>query len=448
MAATILPAPALRRLRLLREGFGGGASTVFAIRIAAAGFAYAGQVLAARLLGFDAYGIFATVWVWTALIGHTLTLGLAQSASRFLPEDQARGDIAHARGFLRAGAFVTGGIALSAGGLGVALLLVEPDLLPAPYRVPVMIAAAILPVFAVQDYCEGVARSQNWLALAIAPPYLLRQSAMMGFMVAAALFGAPPTAETAMACMFAAALMATLLQARRLTARLRAELPAGIRRYRWRRWLGTALPIAGIDLATAGFSFVDVIVLGALASPSEIGLYFAATRIQQIAAFVQYAVSAAALRQYSAAQALGDRTRLLALVRHQARLTAGATALVGMGLLAVSPLLFALFGAPASEGVPLLAILVAGGIGASLFGPGADLLTMLGGERLCAALTGAAVAAAVILCLILVPLWGPLGAALAMAGASIVRAAALSLAADALHRLPTPIWAARGASPL
>ena len=235
--------------------------------------------------------------------------------------------------------------------------------------------------------------------------------------------------------------MATLLQAKLLTARLGAELPAGARRYRWRRWLGTALPIAGIDLATAGFSFVDVIVLGALASPSEIGLYFAATRIQQIAAFVQYAVSAAALRHYSAAQALGDRPRLLALVRRQGRLTAGATTLVGLGLLAASPLLFMLFGASAAEGVPLLAILVAGGIGASLFGPGADLLTMLGGERLCAALTGAAVAAAVLLCLILVPVWGSLGAAVAMAGASIARAAALALAAKALHRLKTPIWA-------
>lgn len=223
MAATIL-----RLLRLLREGSRGGASGVFVIRIAAAGFAYAGQVLAARLRGFDAYGIFATVWVWTALIGHTLTLGLAQSACRFLPEDQARGDGDHARGFLRAGAFVTGGIALSAGGLGLALLRLEPDLLAAPYRTPAMIAAAILPIFAMQDYCEGVARSQNWLGLAIAPPYLVRQSAMMAFMVAACLLGAPPLAETAMACMFVAALVAAAAILCLILMPLRGPLGAAI----------------------------------------------------------------------------------------------------------------------------------------------------------------------------------------------------------------------------
>lgn len=311
MAATILSAPILERLSPLRQGFGGGASTVFAIRIAAAAFAYAAQVLAARMMGGDAYGIFATVWVWTALIGHTLTLGLAQGACRFLPEDQARGDADHARGYVRAGALVTGGMALAAGGLGI-----------------------------------------------------------------------------------------------------------------------------------AGFSFVDVIVLGALASPAELGLYFAATRIQQISAFVQYAVSAAALRHYSAARAVGDRARLMALVRRQGRLTAGATTLVGLGLLAASPLLLALFGAETSQGMPLLAVLVAGGIAASLFGPGSDLLTMLGGERICAAITGAGMCAAVLLCLVLVPVLGPLGAALGMALAQTGRAAALSQAARRLHRLPTAIWAA------
>jgi len=414
LAATILSAPILGRLSLLRQGFGGGASTVFAIRISAAGFAYAGQVLAARVMGWDAYGIFATVWGWTALVGHTLTLGLAQGASRFLPEDQARGDADHARGYVRAGALVTGGTALAAAGLGLALLWLEPGLLGATYRAPALIAALILPVFAMQDYCEGIARSQNWLGLAIAPPYLLRQAAMMAFLAGAMLLGAPAVAETAMTCMFAAALVSTVLQSVLVAGRLRVELPPGPHRYDLRRWFGATLPIAGIDLATAGFSFVDVIVLGALASPAELGLYFAATRIQQIAAFVPYAVSAAALRHYSAAQAMGDRSRLLALVRRQGRFTAGATAFVGLGLLAGSPLLLALFGANVSEGLPLLAVLVAGGIAASLFGPCADLLTMLGGERICAAITGGAVAAAVLLCVALVPVLGPLGAALAL----------------------------------
>ncbi|MDP4022821.1 lipopolysaccharide biosynthesis protein [Methylobacterium sp. NEAU 140] len=441
MAASALPATALDRLlRASRAGPGRAALTVFAIRVGAAGFAYGGQVLAARLMGWDAYGVFAAVWVWTALLGHSLTLGLSQGACRFLPGDQARGDLDHARGYLRAGALVTGGAACAVAGLGIALVLLEPELLAPAYRAPVLVAACVLPLFALQDYLEGVARSQDWVGLAIAPPYLVRQTAMMAALVAAVLLGAPPEPATAMACLLAAAGLATALQARLLAARLRERLPPGLHRYRWRRWLGTGLPIAGIDLANAGFGFIDVIVLGALVSPAELGLYFAATRIVQFVVFVHYAASAATLQRYSAAEAAGDRPGLAALVRRQGRLTAAATALVGLGVLAASPVLLALFGADWAAAAPVLCLLVAGAVGASLFGPGEDLLTMLGGEGHCAAVTAAMLVLAGALCLVLVPPLGPPGAALGIAAATVARAALLARLAGRRHGLSTPVW--------
>ena len=439
MSATALPVLAFRHLRALRGGPQRAALTVFAIRVGSAGFAYGAQVLAARLMGWDAYGIFASVWVWTAMLGHTLTLGLSQGACRFVPGDQAQRDLDLARGYIRAGALVTGGAALAVACLGAALLALEPDLFAPAYRAPIVVALCVMPLFALQDYLEGVARSQNWVGLAIAPPYLLRQGLMMACMVGAVLLGAPPRAEVAMACMLVAAAIATALQAGLLVARLRADLPAGPQRYRWRTWLGTSLPIAGIDLANAGFTFVDVIVLGALVSPAELGLYFAATRIQQFVVFVHFAASAATLQRYSAAHARADRPLLADLVRRQGRLTAGATALAIVGL---SPLLLAMFGPGLGSSVPILAVLVAGSVAASLFGPGEDLLTMLGGERLCAGITALMLVVACALCLMLIPPFGPLGAALAVALATIARAGLLARAAGRLHGLPTPIWSA------
>jgi O-antigen/teichoic acid export membrane protein len=431
-----------RRLHALRGGPARAALTVFAIRVGAAGFAYAAQVLAARLMGWDAYGIFAAVWVWTAMLGHTLTLGLSQGACRFVPPDQARGDLDLARGYIRAGALATGGAALSVASLGAALLWLEPGLFAPAYRAPIAVALCVMPLFALQDYLEGVARSQNWVGLAIAPPYLLRQSLMMVCMVAAVLLGAPPRAEVAMASMLIAAACATALQAGLLAARLRADLPAGPHRYQWRTWLGTSLPIAGIDLANAGFTFVDVIALGALVSPAELGLYFAATRIQQFVVFVHFAASAATLQRYSAAHARADRSQLADLVRRQGRLTAVATALVGGAIVALSPLLLAMFGPGLGSSVPILAVLVAGSVAASLFGPGEDLLTMLGGERLCAGITATMLVVAAALCWALIPPFGTLGAALAVAMATIARAALLAQVAGRLHGLPTPIWSA------
>jgi O-antigen/teichoic acid export membrane protein len=442
VTATALWIRAFRRLSALRGGPQRMALTVFAIRVGSAGFAYGSQVLAARLMGWNAYGIFASVWVWTAMLGHTLTLGLSQGACRFVPANQAQGALDLARGYIRAGALMTGGAALAVAGLGAALLVLEPDLFAPAYRAPIAVALGVMPLFALQDYLEGVARSQNWIGLAIAPPYLLRQTLMMGCMVAAILLGAPPRAEVAMACMLAAAAAATATQAVLLALRLRRALSEGPRSYRWRTWLGTSLPIAAIDLANAGFTFVDVIVLGALVSPAEVGIYFAATRIQQFVVFVHFAVSAATLQRYSAAQAQANRFLLAELVRRQAQLTAAATVAVGGAILAASPLLLAMFGTGLGDSIPILGVLVAGSVAASLFGPGEDLLTMLGGERLCAGITAGSLIAAACLCLILVPGFGALGAAGAVALVTVARAGILARAAGRMHGLPTPIWSA------
>lgn len=443
MAAGASLASGFGRLRALQAGPARAALTVFAIRIGSAVMAYAAQVLAARLLGHSEYGVFATIWVWTTMIGHSVTLGLSQGASRFLPAHQAHGALDLARGYLRAGTLVTIAAALAVSCLGAVLLHVRPDMLAEPYRAPLLLAACILPLFAYQDYLEGVARSQNWGTLAIAPPYLLRQTLMMAAMALAFWLGAPAEAGTAMASMLLAAGLATAVQAVILLARLRRVLPAGPRRYHWRHWFGASLPIAAIDLANAGFAVIDVIVLGFLLPPAQVGLYFAATRIQQFVAFVHFAATAASAQRYSAAHAVGDRAALEGLVRRVGQATALATAAVGLGIVVASPLLLALFGPDFRASIPILAILAAGTIGASLFGPAEDLLTMLRGERLCALVTVAMLVLAATLLFALVPHFGLLGAAWVMAGISLIRAAILALAARRVLGLSTPIWSAR-----
>ncbi|MBY0259534.1 MAG: lipopolysaccharide biosynthesis protein [Methylobacterium sp.] len=424
----------------LRGGAAGAAIDVFAIRIAAAGFAYVAQVLMARLMGGTEYGIFAAIWVWIAILGHSATLGLSQGACRFLPADQARGDLASVRAYLVGGLAVTLACAVAVAAGGLALVWVEGSLLAGPYAAPLLVAALVLPLFALQDYCEGIARSQNWAVLAIAPPYLLRQGLIMAAMLLAVGLGAPAEARIAVLCTLVATGIAVGVQVGSLMLRLRRSLPAGPRRYAWRRWFRACLPIAAGDLASAGFNVVDVVVLSLLAPPATVGLYFAATRIQQFVVFVHFAATAATAQRFTAAHAAGDRAGLATLVRMQARLALAATILVGAAVLAAAPLLLGLFGPEFRASLPILAVLVAGSVAAGLFGPGEDLLNMLGGERLAALVTVGMLALAGGLCLVLVPILGVSGAALAMALATTLRAGAMALAARAVHGLSTPVW--------
>jgi len=394
----------------------------------------------ARMMGGTEYGIFAAIWVWIAILGHGATLGLSQGACRFIPADQATGRLDAVRGFLLGGAAVSAGCGIVLAVAGLAILQAQGGLLAGPYAGPILVGACVLPLFALQDYCEGVARSQGWPMLAIAPPYLLRQGLIMAAMIAAVLLGAPAEAWVAVACTLMATGLSAATQALWLVARLRRALASGPRLYRWRLWFGACLPIAGGDLAGAAFGFADVVVLGFLMDPAAVGLYFAATRIQQFVVFVHYAASAATTQRFAAARARGDEAGLQALVRGQARWTALATVAVGLAVIAAAPLLLGLFGPEFRGSLPLLAVLVAGSVGASLFGPGEDILTMLGGERLCAGLTVLMLALGIALCLVLVPWLGLIGAAVAMALVSVLRAAAMALAARAIHGVRTPAF--------
>src|SRR4051794_41262257 len=68
-------------------------------------------------MGQADYGVFATVWVWTIMLGHASLWGMGQSTCRFLPAYRARRELGLARGFLAGGAaftlasgFVTAGV--------------------------------------------------------------------------------------------------------------------------------------------------------------------------------------------------------------------------------------------------------------------------------------------------------------------------------------------------
>ena len=418
------------------------ALVVLAIRVAGAGLAYGAQVFLARLLGKAEYGVFATVWVWVIVLGHGSLWGIGQSVCRFVPTYRARGEWDLARGFLAGGAafvLVSGLLTAALGGL--ALWFARDGLAPA-YLWSFAFAMAVVPLFAVQDYAEGVARSFGWMGLAIAPLYIVRQGLIIVAVAGAVLFlGVSAEPWLAVVCTLVATAVALAAQGVILVRRLRRAAPDGPRAYRWRAWAAASLPIALVDLTACGFNFVDVVLLGFFLPPEAVAVYFAATRILQFVIFVQYAATAATAQRFAEAWAHEDHDTLRALVVRTARLASLATLAVGAAVLAAAPLLLGLFGPGFSASAGVLAILIGGVALQSAFGPAEDLLNMLGGERLCALISVACLALAVGLCLALIPAFGVTGAAIAMAVSNVARGFALSLAARGRLGLATHVLA-------
>src|SRR5215207_3765297 len=132
---------------------------------------------------------------------------------------------------------------------------------PAPRRQPGRRALATVPVFAVQDYLQAIARSQNWPVLAILPPYIVRQGLVGAAMVAAVAFGAPAEPAVAVGCTLIATAAAVIVQGLALLRRLDPALLSGNRRYRPREWAAATLPMGFADLTLILFNSIDVLVL-------------------------------------------------------------------------------------------------------------------------------------------------------------------------------------------
>lgn len=409
--------PLLNKIGAQGESLDSGlaAIKVLFIRCTGAAIAYASQVILARMLGQSEYGIFALVWVWILVLGHLSPLGISQIVCRYVPHFHARNEHDLLRGFLSSSALLVLAFVSVAGILGGAFLWYFQDLFDNIYILPFAVALLVFPLIALQDYVENLARAFNWQVLAIAPPYMLRHGLIALGMIGASFMGTPGTAWMAVCVTFGATLISLIIQATLVFSKIKKLVPAGDKQVRKREWLRTAFPFVFVDGTAILFSNADILILSLFVDPSEIAVYFAASRILQLVAFVPYAATAATAQRFSALNAVNDQSGLRKLARHTTRFTF-VVALGAAGFIyLIAPFLLSMFGSGFGEAMPVLLVLMAGLIVQSFAGPGEDLLTMLGHERICAVSSAIALALNIALNLAFIPMYGVLGAAIATA---------------------------------
>lgn len=403
-----------------------GVLVSISVRIAAAFVGLGLQILLARLMALEDYGIYVILWTWVSVVGQIGVLGFYDSAARFIPRYGRRESHDHLAGYLATGfrAVITGSGLLAAAAL--VFLFVLPGFVDPAFLLPLGVLALGFPILSLETYLTGIARGFGWYALSTIPGYILRPALIMLGVGMASAAGLPLDAVTVVAIVVFASIIVLLVQALLLRARLPKRERPTTNRERRRFWLLASVLMMPAMTAEELFVWIDVLILGFLVAPEQASLYFAAQRSLSLAAFVQYGFMLVAARGFSLSLASADRAGLQARITRSTNATFWLTIpSVALTLVAGYPLLH-LFGPAFVAAYPCLALLGLAYVIRGATGQAAELLVVQGRYRLSLLIVSISVATCILLMLLLVPLWGINGAAAAMVLVQLLRLAVVT----------------------
>jgi O-antigen/teichoic acid export membrane protein len=416
------------------------AGIAFLIRMASAAIIFLSQVLLARWMGDSEFGIYVYAWTWLMLVGELVHLGMPLTAQRFIPEYTHARAFDMLRGYLAGSRWITFGAGTVAALLGAVIVHEIEDRLDSRVIMPFYLVCAALPFYASTFMFDAMARSYNWINLALLPPYIVRPLLLIAGVAVARALGFVMDAVTVTAVLAMAIWLSALFQLAMLQRRLATVVPPGEKNYGARLWFNTALPIVLVWGMYTLLTATDVIVLKIFRSAGEVAHYYAAAKTLALVSIIQYAVSAASAHRFTAYRIAGDSAGLASFAAGTVRWVfwpslAGCALMLLLG----KPIL-ALFGSGFGGGYPVIVILAIGQLARACVGPVERLLNVLGQQHTCALAYAAAFAFNLLGCFFLAPRFGGIGVAYATAGAFIVESALLFLIARRRLGLHMFIW--------
>lgn len=396
------------------------ASGTMLIRLIGAGLAFLTQILLARLLGVQEYGIYAFAMIWVLVGGQIGSFGFGESATKFLAQYHTDGKLQLARGFnFSSTIFVLSSNLLIA--IAVFLLLFfNKQWVDEPYLIPIFISLACILVFSYQDLLEGKALAFSWNFLAFVPSYVGRQGLNLIFILAIVLSEYELNANTALLAMLAGSLVTCIIQHLIISKRLRTKFEKGTRYTSWPVWRQTIAPVAFREAIYVLGRNLDVILIGLFLSAQNMAIYFAATRLTGILNLFHFSITTAALSKFATNTVERNKAELIELVGSSTKMIFWATAISYLLLLLFGLLLLELFGEGFSDGYWLLAILGLGIVAYASMGAAEDILIMHDHASKTMITQAAAVGTTLLLSLLLLPALGAIGAAISMAAGLIV----------------------------
>ena len=393
--------------RLLRGGF-----AMLLIRIGGILAMLASSVVLARALGVEAFGVYSLAFSIMTLIAIPVHVGLPTLVLRETASADLHGDLGLMKGiWLWSTRFVLVSSAVVVTG-GLLLWLAVPGLVSAP----LVVSFLLIPLIAFGGLRAAALKGLRRIAWSMLPGSILRPGALVVFVIAFLMirpdgFG-PVTAMWlhVAASVFAFAVGVWLVM---------LSQPAGLSeasadKSKNRAWLAALGPMALVGGLQIVNQNAGVVVLGAVDTEAEVGLFRVALAASSMVLFGFQIVTPIFEPYFVRFHQSTDKTGLQRMATNS--VLAGFLAILPIVLVFVLGgewLLAFLYGADFRAAYPALLVLLAGQIFRAYFGSSETILMLTGQERQGMIIWGVAIALGLVLAVQLSQIYGAIGAAVA-----------------------------------
>lgn len=400
---------ALLRTDKTRSLFEGTAGSL-ALRLTGFGLRFLAAVVLARLLGVSNYGWYAYAISWLAFLVIPTTLGLDQVLLRFIPAYRETGAWPQLKGVLRFAVWRATAVSIAVAAVAVGIAYSLPGIGPSE-RAVLAVALALLPIAVLAQIRQSSLRAFDHPVLAQVPENLLYPVVLIALACAVASSLGGLTALGAMLANVGAWILAFVLGTVFALKKLPAVLRGAASGSEAAEWTAMMPPLVLIGLAFHLISRADVLVLGLVGTPRDVGLYTAASRGGESLLLAYDAVTLAGASLFSALYARGDLCELQRFTSLACRIVLWSTLPIYVALMVAAPRFLGLFGAEFVAGAGVMRVLLTTYLLSSLSGFVIVMLYTVGRQRDVAVTMCLLAPLALVLHFVLIPRFGPMGAA-------------------------------------
>lgn len=408
------------------------------IRVGGLGLSFLQAVLTARLLGPAGYGTVAALLSIVQVLAVIGMVGLGPLAVREIAALQAAGQKGRIAGFLGLSLGLTMAASVILAALTAWVVIPAWGAMTATESSLAFAGVLIVPL-ALLGLLRGWAQGFGRIANAQIPAEVLRPAVIVGVMIAALATGARFAEDDYLWVAILAATLAVLVSLGMLWQSNLRSLPRPGEPASLAKTTATALPFLGLSLAAILQGEINTLLLAALATPEETGLF---QPIARLAPLLVLPVQAAGMRYAPRVSELwrnGERERLVAITRTFTWSTTLLTLVLGLALSLAGPWLMLAFGEQFVATAPLLWIMAAAQLFNAACGPVGMILMMSDHARLALMGTAVGLSVNVILGFSLIPHTGITGATIAMASGTLAWNLALLIANRRTTKIPTSL---------